>query len=120
MPNLDTHFADNFKYMYNEFKRAITIKVVSYSKDDEGNETQLVDSTTATYGMVRSIDEDLDHSIYGDLQGAASMALLKPTEVINEGDTLVVDSVNYQVTKKIMVDTHGTDTYIEVLLKKSD
>ena len=115
-----TNFQSEFTYMYNNFKRAITIKEILRTYDSRSDLTPTEDSTTSTYAMVRGIDELIDYTKYGDIQDASLIALLDPSETISKEDEIVIDSITYEIMEITTVDCAGTDVYIEVLLKKSD
>jgi len=119
MGHLTTNFRTDFTAVYNDTKEAITIRVVTRTRDDSDGVSEAY-ADTVTSGIIITATKNYQDSDYGLLPMGDAVCYVEYDETVNRADYVVANSLTYEITDIIDFSVEGNLIYRKLLLSKLD
>lgn len=114
-----TNIQDGFSSIFEEFKQAVVVTVVTRSMSDESEDLES-ESSTNTYAMIEYAGESYSGGRPGSMIVGDALAIFDYRDTINRRDYVTVGGDKYIVDTVIEATPGGTGVYKEAHLRLSD
>ena len=106
-------------YVIENFKKTLSIKLVTKSVDNTfGDETLIEATATTIYAPFFLKNNSYSLEQAGLFENADALAILKPSQTINKNDIIIYNNIDYRVDRVIKREMGGTSFYYAVFLFK--